>query len=281
MNRIAFEGMVQTERLPLYTMRSGDTDSTLPKLLFLGGSNTDFQIKAPVFSSFLVEHFNVVSFEPRGLGRSGAPDGDWSMEDYASDAIALLDAIGWSKVVLFGESFGAMTAMEIAIRFPEQVSRLCLSASAPGGAGGSSYPIEEFLKLPAREKAFAALSIQNTNFQDLAKSDAEAAEEIITARVHADAHFMNSCDNASGYPRLLAARARHDVFDRLGKISAPTLVMSGTHDNQAPLSCGKAMAKCIPNAEFLGFEGGHGFSFATTRPAEAIVERWAQHMKVD
>lgn len=279
MSKVAFQGLVQTPRLPLYVMRSGDTSSTLPKLLFLGGSNTDFQIKAPVFSSSLIEHFNVVSFEPRGLGRSGAPDGDWSMEDYARDAIALLDAIGWEKIAVFGESFGAMTAMEVAIRFPERVSHLCLSASAPGGAGGSSYPIEEFLELLAREKALAALSIQNTGFSDVMKSDAEAAEEIISARVATDARFIGSGNNAVGYPRLLAARAKHDVFARLGNISAPTLVMSGTHDNQAPLACGKAMAERIPNAEFLTYEGGHGFSFATKTPAETIIDRWAQQMK--
>ncbi|MEP0521341.1 MAG: alpha/beta hydrolase [Hyphomicrobiales bacterium] len=279
MNQVAMEGLVETARLPLYTMRSAVTSSSLPKLLFLGGSSTDFQIKASVFCSPLVEHFNVVSFEPRGLGRSGAPDGDWSVEDYARDAIALMDAIGWGRVMIFGESFGAMTAMEIAIHFPERISHLCLSAAAPGGVGGNSYPIDEFLEMPERQKAIAALSIQNTSFPALMKSDSEAAEKVISARIIADTHFLNSGNNAIGYPRLLEARAKHDVFERLNCISAPTIVMSGTHDNQAPLACGQTMADEIPDAEFLLFEGGHGFSFATTLPSDALISRWAQQMK--
>lgn len=275
MSKIAFEGLMQTSRLPLYTMRSGDSSCSLPKLLFLGGSNTDFQIKAPVFSSVLTDHFNVASFEPRGLGRSGAPDGNWSMEDYACDAIALLDSLGWNNVALVGESFGAMTAMELAIRFPKRFAKLCLSASAPGGAGGSSYPIETFLDLSVRDRAIAALSVQNTTFPDLLNTDPENAEAIISARVISDTQFLNSCHNATGYPRLLAARAKHNVFDRLSHIPIPTVVMSGTHDSQAPIACGKAIAERIPDSEFLTFDGGHGFTFATTKPVEVIVNRWA------
>ena len=163
----SFAGLVETDRLCLYAACSAGKDSGLPRLLFLGGSNTDFSIKASVFSSKLVEQFNVLSYEPRGLGRSASPAGEWTMVDYALDAIALLDAFGWDRAFVVGESFGGMTALEVAIRFPERVEKLCLTATASGGAGGSSFPIHEFLTLSPRDKAIAALSVMNANFTSM------------------------------------------------------------------------------------------------------------------
>lgn len=267
-------GLVQTSRLALQTMQSGPVDSQLPRLLFLGGSNTDFQLKAPVFSSPLVDAFNVLAYEPRGLGRSESPGGNWTMEDYAHDAIALLDTLGWQKVFVVGESFGAMTAMEVAIRFPQRIEKLCLMAAAPGGDGGSSYPLETLLDLPARERAITALSVQDTRFIQLLDSDMALAELQIEERMSVDAAFKVSSNNAAGYPRLLAARSTHDVFARLPLIRAPTLVMSASNDNQAPLASGKAMADKIPDAQFLTFQGGHGFAFASPAPSNTIINRW-------
>ncbi len=189
-------------------------------------------------------------------------------------AIALLDAAGWQSIFIVGESFGAMTAMELAIRFPERVKGLCLMAAAPGGEGGSSYPLETLLALPAREKAITALSVQDTRFIELMDSDTALTESLIAERLVGDAAFIASSDNASGYPRLLAARSTHDVYARLKHIHTPTIVMSANYDNQAPLMSGKAMATQIPNAEFLTFKGGHGFGMATHAPAQAIINRW-------
>lgn len=269
--------LVQTSRLSLHVMQSGTKDSQLPQLLFLGGSNTDFQLNAPVFGSPLVDAFNILAYEPRGLGRSESPSGDWTMEDYARDAVALLDTLDWHEVFVVGESFGAMTAMEIAIRFPERIKKLCLMAAAPGGEGGSSYPLETLLDLPARQRAITALSVQDSRFTQLLDSDTTLAEILIKERMTVDAAFQASSNNAAGYPRLLSARSTHDVFARLPLIRAPTLVMSAINDDQAPMACGKAMADKIPDAEFLTFQGGHGFAFASPAPSNTIIDRWRPH----
>jgi 3-oxoadipate enol-lactonase len=270
----AFARQVETSRISLFVACSAGKSSSMPRLLFLGGSNTDFSIKAPVFSSKLIEHFNVLSYEPRGLGRSASPAGDWTMKDYALDAIALLDAFGWDEAFVVGESFGGMTSLEVAMRFPARVRKLCITAAASGGGGGSSYPIHKFLDLPPREKAIAALSVMNGDFKSLIDEKPEVAEGQIAARIATDAAFLESCDNVSGYPRLLAARAGHNAYDRLHRITVPTLVFSGIMDQQAPVACGIAMAERIPNAELFTFDGGHGFTFADPRPAEAILTQW-------
>lgn len=269
--KASFEGRIATRRLALFVCRAGHG---LP-LLFLGGSNFDMRLRKAVFSSALTDHFEVVAFEPRGLGRSDQPSGNWTMQDYADDACALLDAIGWQRVCVVGESFGAMTAMELAIRYPQRVAKLCLMAGSSGGAGGSSYPIEQFLSLSPRARAVAALRVHDLRFDALLRDDQAAAEARIADRIAADAALLGDPSNARGYPRLLAARATHDVHARLGDIDAPTIVMSGVHDGQAPLRNARALADAIAGAQLLSFDGGHSFAFDTPRPVEQLLTCWA------
>jgi len=232
------------------------------------------RLKRPVFDSLLPSHFDVATYEPRGLGRSERPDGHWTMQDYADDAHALLDALEWTSAYVLGESFGAMTAMELAIRHPERVSKLCLMVGAAGGAGGSSWPIENLQTLEPRTRATTSLRIQDTSFADLELSDPAAAAARISERMSIDAAFFDDPGNASGYPRLLSARAAHNAYDRLPRIAAPTIVMAGTHDGQAPADACRAVAERLSNAEFCAFDGGHNLAFATPEPMAHLLKSW-------
>lgn len=243
-------------------------------LLFLGGSNSDFRTKRGLFSSPLLDYFDVISYDPRSQGRSQPLEGDWTMSDFAGDAAAILDAFGFAQAYIVGESFGAMTACEFAIEYPERVKKMALIVGAAGGAGGSSYPIERFLKLEGRERAIQSLSLQDTAFTSLLKRSPMQAEAVIQKRIKNDSQFFSYANNVSSYARLLAARAAHDAYDGLHQITAPTLVISGKRDQQAPLKVGKAMADNIPNSEFISIDGGHGLAFETDKPSNILIKRW-------
>ena len=62
-----------------------------------------------------------------------------------------------------------------------------------------------------------------------------------------------------GMAEQLAARSHHDVCDRLGRVSSPTLVASGRYDGIAPPANGEVIAAGIPGAELRLYEGGHAF----------------------
>lgn len=247
-----------------------------PPLLFLGGSNFDLSINAPVFDSALPTHFTVAAADPRGLGATDAPDGDWSMVDYAQDALDLLDTLGWDQVDVLGESFGAMVAMHLTALAPERIKRLALAAGSPGGAGGSSYPVQQFLGIDDTHlRARAALAILDTRFEELLKSSPDEAEQRIRARMEVEKRFRESHRNAEGYPRLLAARAGHDAWQLLPEIAAPTLVFCGLHDAQAPPQRAENIVRAMPHATLHAIDGGHTHCFATSEAVDIILGQWA------
>src|SRR5580658_5865060 len=81
----------QIGALELYYERAGSG----PPLLFISGTGGDLRTKPNVFDGPLAKSFDVVSYDQRGLGRSDKPDVDYCMADYADDAAALMDQIGW------------------------------------------------------------------------------------------------------------------------------------------------------------------------------------------
>ena len=84
---------VTANGIDIYYERSGSG----PKLLFCNGSGSTLATSGPLISLFTA-NFDVVAHDQRGLGRTSIPDGPYSMADYAADAAALLDAVGWDAV---------------------------------------------------------------------------------------------------------------------------------------------------------------------------------------
>jgi 3-oxoadipate enol-lactonase len=239
--------------IDLYYERSGEG----PRLLFCNGSGSTIDGSRIVIDPF-THRFDVAVHDQRGLGRSEIPPPPYSMADYADDAAALLDELGWDTCRLIGISFGGMVAEELAVTWPERVERLALLCTSPGGEGGASYPLHELMKKPPDEAAAIALRVLDTRFTPewLAEheSDRNLVEMLAARRLD-----PKTDDQLQGEAAQLDARSHHDVTDRLDRITCPTFVGAGRYDGIAPLPNSEAIAARVPNAELHVYEGGHAF----------------------
>lgn len=242
--------------------RAGDG----PRVLVINGTGSDLRVKPNIFDSPLARGADLVSYDHRDLGRSTRVETQPTMADFADDAAAVLDAVGWESASVVGISFGGMVAQELAIRHPGRVSRLALLCTSSGGAGGVSYPLHELEGLDESERARVLLAINDTRY-DLGWQAAhpEEAAPLID--------FVRSTRTPQSV-RQLEARRHHDTFDRLGSIGVPTLVAAGRYDGIAPLANAEALVAAIPGARLEVFEGGHAF-LVQDRSAFAAVAAFA------
>jgi pimeloyl-ACP methyl ester carboxylesterase len=228
-----------------------------PHLLFVGGSGQTLATSAPMVQPF-ASSFDVVVFDQRGLGASSKPPGPYTMADYAADAAGLLDHLGWQSARVAGVSFGGMVAQELAVTWPERIERLALLCTSAGGAGGASYPLHELEALLPGERAERATELLDTRFTpswlDEHPNDRALADFILQRESE-----ERSPEEQRGMSEQLAARSKHDVFDRLPRITCPTLVACGRFDGIAPPANGAAIAGQISGAEVRVYDGGHAF----------------------
>ena len=180
------------------------------------------------------------------------------MKDYAVDALALLDFIGWSSCRVIGISFGGMVAQEFAVTNPDRVERLVLACTSPGGAGGSSYPLHELGELDDPEETVRLLSLLDTRFTPEYLAD-HPADQALVSLLATRAPTAKSEEQCRGEREQLLARRDHDVMDRLPHITCPTLVAAGRYDGIAPPANSEAIAGRIPNSELRVYQGGHVF----------------------
>ena len=111
---------------------------TGPRLLFINGTAADLRRKQPYVDK-LSDHFTVLRYDQRGVGQTDKPNTHYSMADYADDAAALMELVGWDEAAVLGVSFGGSVAQEFARRHPQRITRMVLACSNPGGAYG--YPL--------------------------------------------------------------------------------------------------------------------------------------------
>lgn len=81
----------------------------------------------------LSERHAVITMDLQGQGRTAdIPERPFSIEQHASDVVALLDHLKIEKADFLGESYGAATALMIALRHPGRVERVATYGGAFG-----------------------------------------------------------------------------------------------------------------------------------------------------
>jgi 3-oxoadipate enol-lactonase/4-carboxymuconolactone decarboxylase len=213
-----------------------------PVLVLLNSLGTDLRMWDPQAEALRGE-FRLVRCDARGHGGSPVPDAPWTLADLGGDVLALLDSLGIAKASFAGVSLGGATAVWIAAHAPERVERLvaCFTSAYFG-------PPDPWLARVATVRAegvdAVADAILDRWFTDRVDPDLRARmREMIVATP------------PEGYAAATEVVAHLDLREDLGRITAPTLVISGSEDPACPPDIGRALAAGIPGAEFVELEG--------------------------
>jgi pimeloyl-ACP methyl ester carboxylesterase len=203
----------------------------------------------------------VIRYDVRDTGRSVSyPRGEpgYSLADLVDDAVGVLDATATGRAHVAGMSAGGWIAQLLALGHPERVATLTLVASRPNTPG----PVDD--DLPEHHEALMEV-ITGTPEPDwsdgravvdhlvlLARTFAGAgAFDEASARAHAEAEVARTTDVKCATTNIAFADHGPRWRERLGEITAPTLVLHGEDDPFFPIGNGEALAAEIPHARLV------------------------------
>ncbi len=216
----------------------------LVMIMGLGSGRRRWASQAPFFK----KHFQVVTFDNRGVGKSGKPEGPYSTRMMADDTIKLMDHLGIRKAHVMGISMGGMIAQELAINYPERVGKLVLACTFAGkeGLSGDTDEQAELVKLPPR-KMVAAMARLSCN---------KPFYKFIIGNMAVILSVFKSTAARVGLKGQTDACNSHNTLDRLPSIKSPTLVIVGTKDGIIKPTSSEVIAQNIPGAILVKIEGG-------------------------
>lgn len=208
----------------------------------------------------------VIRYDHRDTGRSASYELGhihYSVEDLADDAFCVLDSYGLQSAHLVGMSLGGFLAQLMALKHPQRVKSLTLIASEPLADSDPTIPgiDSSVLEYHARASELdwanreAVIDYQIGAWRLMSGSahpfDESAIRELAGADFDRTPNLMTTFNHA-----LL--QGGDQWFNRLHKITVPTLVIHGTEDPILPYAHSLALQAQIQDAVLLPLPGtGH------------------------
>ena len=252
-----------------------------PVIVLHGGPDFDQGYLLPDLDQ-LSDSYRLIYYDQRGRGKSaeGVKPEEVTLASDLNDIDRVRQHFGLNAPVLLGHSFGAVLALEYALRHPTRVSYLVLMNPAPGSASQRAV---------LRESYLAQLGSDMDRQREIMASAAykEGDPDAVSARYRI--HFEHALRRPADYEKLMARMSAgfhsqgkdgilkawaveerlyadtwnmpgYDLLPKLRALRIPTLVIAGEADFIPP-EIAKQIASAIPNAKLVTIkECGH-FSY--------------------
>jgi len=182
----------------------------------------------------------------------------YTIEDMATDAVGLLDALNINKAHICGMSMGGMIAQTFAINTPSRTMSLTSIYSHSGNWQdfATNQEVLEALIKPLPDERNAYVDVVLEYYMATYGSGLPFDEEFhrnIEGRAYDRAFYPEGVGR-----QMLAVLSQENRKEALGKLTVPSLIVHGDADPLVPLAGGKSTADAIPGAELMIVKGmGH------------------------
>lgn len=189
----------------------------------------------------------IVTYDQRGHGASNVPALPYTLDDYADDAIRLLDHLEVRSCCLIGISFGGLVAQRLAKLRPGLVERLVLSNTAL-----KIGVLEDWIESAdaAHTEGFSRQKVESF-FPELFSEEfcqsSPRYDELVTRRMQISVEGYLGCCQAIGHADL--------SNDPASRPTQPALVIGTDDDVITPRYIVEELAASLPNCQFQMIKG--------------------------
>lgn len=242
------------------------SDNGAETMVLINGLADQKESWAAQVEAFSAAGYRVLTLDNRGIGETDRPPGPYSIRHMADDAKGLVDALGITDFHLLGFSMGGMIAQEYALAHGDDLRSLVLYATyaEPG-------PFCDRLLVAWEHMA------GNSGMEDVVRevllwcfTPAFYEDQPEAAALFDDGVAELDLTTESFLAQLHGAQA-HDASDRLGAITAPTLVLAGESDILIPPAQSRRIHGRMAGAEWQTVAGGHGACWEFPDAFNAVI----------
>jgi pimeloyl-ACP methyl ester carboxylesterase len=195
----------------------------------------------------------LIRFDKRGTGVSDRPNDLPDMETRMHDVLAVMDAAGSSRAVVFGYSEGGPMSILMAAMHPERVEALVLYGTYARRLRADDYP---WAPTPEDRREYMEKLAVEWSWEADMRTMCPSADDAM-------ARWWGQRARASATPStvrsLIAMNSLIDVRGALGSVRVPTLVMHRRGDRDSSVEEGRYLARHIPGARFVELSGADHF----------------------
>jgi DNA-binding winged helix-turn-helix (wHTH) protein/pimeloyl-ACP methyl ester carboxylesterase len=237
---------------------SGRTDEVGPDIVLISGfaSHLELDWADPGHAHFLHRLGSMgrlIRFDKRGSGMSDRPPGVPDLETRIHDVLAVMDAVGSQRAVLFGYSEGGPMALLMAATHPERVASLVLYAVYAKRLWSDDYP---WAQTPEEREAYTDELVTRWDWEADARRRMPSADESMQRWW---AHRMRASATPSTVRALMDMNSLVDVRDVLPAVRVPALVLHRSGDALFDVAEGKYIADRVAGARFEVLDGEDHF----------------------
>ena len=190
-----------------------------------------------------------VAIDFPGHGKSAPPPQAWQVSDFKQCVLRVMDELHIACADVVAHSFGCRVTIKLASENADRVSRLVMT-------GAAGLPPRRTRGQKARMRVAALGKAVKGVLGDGALSrwlESRWVHHVASADYRAASGVMRS---------TLVHIVGEDLTEYLKRITAPTILIWGSEDHDAPLSSGETMSRLIPGAELVVLQGGGHFAYA-------------------
>lgn len=203
----------------------------------------------------LRDRYRCVTFDFRGQGESAISRTGYDMDTLTQDASELIQRLGAAPCHFAGLSMGGFVGMRLAARQPELVRSLILLDTSADPEPEENLPRYRTLALAARlvgTRPVAPRAMQILFGRTFMTDPARKEERDLWRR------RLGSTRRVGAIRALRGVTDRASVYDEIGRITAPTLVIVGEQDVATVPAKARRIAERIPGARLVTVpDAGH------------------------
>ena len=256
-----------------------------------GGPGSSLTPTQNVVTSVLTDNVQLITYDRRCAGQSQYVLDEFTIEDIAADARALLEHLGIDRSTVIGSSMGGMVAQQYGLDYPEHVTGLCLAATGAAmmsdiDLGRAGTALVERCREEGDRAVFDSLKDTLRNPPAFAPGEPRTpeAEERLRQRSEMTAKALREASEEdlfrywTGMVRNYNAFIGHDLTPRLGELKMPVLIVHGNADSVVPLEFAKALYDGTPKSDLRELDAvGHGVF--DSPQGQDVLRTWVRNVR--